>query len=569
MDYLDFDIEIGAYNGQEYPVVVRSLACGEVRAMMRFPFDQQTLKERLNDLPSAIFSSGSLRRRLLSREEQVVQRFGSDLFDALFQGEVRERYEVSQLQAANKDRGLRIRLNIQEPNLVPIPWEFLYDSRRREFVCLSNKTPLVRYLELPQPIQPLKVTPPISILGMIASPHDQGLLDVDHERRLLQEEIQELESRGLVKLSWLPGQTWRDLQRAMRRGPWHIFHFIGHGGFDCQRDEGVIALVNENGQTDLVTATNLGNLLADHSSLRLVLLNACEGARSSEQDLFSSTAATLIRRGIPAVVAMQYEISDKAAITFTREFYSTLADKWPVDAATAEARKAINKEVTNSLEWGTPALYMRSSDGSLFDLKELPARQKLAKPPTAARQGETQPKRNPTKGRTSQPNTRTAPRTKKTTGNTVSLENRASIRTLKKPLPEVYKMSVIAVIGRSLVSSFSYDEFKRCSNGGYSLALLLFLALDVGIFPFAVSQWLLPHQLWITIAIISFLLFAWGIFNKINPIGIILTTIFGSAWFIIGCHYISEPPIAILLILIISAILSCFRFQLFRWHPKR
>jgi hypothetical protein len=175
-----------------------------------------------------------------------------------------------------------------------------------------------------------------------------------------------LQANGLVDLTWLPGQTWRDLQRAMRGGPWHILHFMGHGGFDRNRDEGFLALADEEGETHRLSATQLGRLLADHFPLRLVLLNACEGARGGGRDVFSSTASILVRGGIPAVIAMQYEITDRAAIELAQAFYEALADGTPVDAAVAEARKAISFAVANTVEWGTPVLYMRSPDGVLF-----------------------------------------------------------------------------------------------------------------------------------------------------------------------------------------------------------
>jgi len=64
---------------------------------------------------------------------------------------------------------------------------------------------------------------------------------------------------------------------------------------------------------------------------------------------------------------MQFEICDYAAIVFAAEFYSSLPRGLPVDAAVAEARKAIYA-MPNDMEWGTPVLYMRSPDGILFDL---------------------------------------------------------------------------------------------------------------------------------------------------------------------------------------------------------
>ena len=39
------------------------------------------------------------------------------------------------------------------------------------------ETPIVRYLDLPQRIRPLAVTPPLRVLAMISSPDDYPQLD--------------------------------------------------------------------------------------------------------------------------------------------------------------------------------------------------------------------------------------------------------------------------------------------------------------------------------------------------------------------------------------------------------
>jgi formylglycine-generating enzyme required for sulfatase activity len=370
LTYLDFELEIGLGQGREYPVVVIRSPAGEARETMRFPYDELVLENRLLVLQNALLRSGGRRRQVLSPEEKAVQDFGRDLFNALFTGEVRNRYDVSLERAWHEGRGIRLKLRIQPAELVALPWEFLYDPRQAEYVCLSRNTPLVRYLELPRPISPLSVQPPLRILGMIANPDDLPPLDVEREKGRVEQAVKELRAHGLVDLHWLAGQTWRDLQRAMRGGPWHVFHFIGHGGFDWAADEGFIALADEEGKIHRLSATQLGRLLADHRSLRLALLNACEGARGSERDVFSSTATILVRRGIPAVLAMQYEVTDRAAIEVARAFYEALADGWSVDAAVAEARKAVSLAVANTVEWGTPVLYMRSPDGLLFNVQE-------------------------------------------------------------------------------------------------------------------------------------------------------------------------------------------------------
>ena len=370
MDYLDFEIEIGLGEGRIYPVAVVRSAAGEARETMQFPFDELALENQLLALQNALLRSGGKRRQMLLPEEQTVQKFGRALFHALFREEVGKRYAVSQQVAFHQGKGLRLKLRILSPELAALPWEFLYDPGGSEYLCLSSTTPIVRYLELAQPPHPLLVTPPLSILGVISSPQDLPELDIGREKQRLEEAIADLRAHGLVELTWLQGQSWYHLQRAMRQGPWHILHFIGHGGFDARTDEGLVALENEEGKAYLLSATLLGRLLADHRSLRLVVLNACEGARGSEHDIFSSSATILVRRGIPAVLAMQYEITDRAAIELSRAFYEALADGMPVDTAVSEARKAISFGITNTLEWGTPVLYTRSPDGVLFAMQQ-------------------------------------------------------------------------------------------------------------------------------------------------------------------------------------------------------
>jgi hypothetical protein len=364
-EYLDFDLEIGEEREpRKYPVSVRSSE-GEAQEEMRFPFDEWELKDKLKDVEVALLRSGGKRRRIGTPEEQAIQGFGRALFEALLVGDVGTHYRVSWREARRQNKGLRIKLRVRPSELSALPWEFLYDPKR-DYLSLSSRTPLVRYPEVTQPIERLTVMPPLRILGMVASPQGLPQLDENHEKRLVEEAVRRLQARGLVELTWLEGQTWRDLQRSMRGGPWHIFHFIGHGGFDPETEEGALALSNEEGRTHLLGATDLALLLDDHYFLRLAFLNSCEGAKGSPRDAFSSTAATLVRSGIPAVVAMQYEITDRAAIEFSRSFYEALADGLPVDAVVAEARTAI--KMGSALEWGTPVLYMRSEDGLIFDI---------------------------------------------------------------------------------------------------------------------------------------------------------------------------------------------------------
>lgn len=368
MDYLDFEIQIEG-DGLNCTVSVIRSPAGETQETVRFPLDELALKIQLQALQIALLQSGGVRRAIPTAEEQTVQDFGRQLFDFIFPSEVRSLYRTSLRDATTLGMGLRIKLHFLNADQASLPWEFLYDSAQGEYVCLSTHTPLIRYLNMGQPQNPLSVSPPLRILGMIANPKDLQELNVDVERRRVEEALQPLVADGRAEIQWLEGQTWQDLQRAMRGGPWHIFHFIGHGGFDAQRDEGLIMLADKEERAKALTATQLGRLLANHKSLRLTVLNACEGATGGVLDIYSSTASILMRRGLPTVLAMQYQISDRAAIQFISSFYEALADNLPIDAAVSEARVAVSVAINNSFEWGTPVLHMRAPDGAVFSMQ--------------------------------------------------------------------------------------------------------------------------------------------------------------------------------------------------------
>lgn len=373
MEYLDFEVEILPAAPSEYTVTVRS-EFGEATGTMRLPFDTLALENRLQALQIALLRSATASRRVASPEETVVHGFGQELFDSLFaDGPIRGRFEAARDGASERDAGIRVRLRIAPPELAALPWEYLYDPTRDDFLGLSIATPIVRYVPLPRPVRPLAVKPPIRILAMIAASAELPSLDTARERQRLEVALRELVSGGFVEITWLPGETWRDLQAALLNGPWHIFHFIGHGGFDEVRGEGFVFLSGEGGQASRLSATSLGRLLGDHDPMRLIILNSCEGARGDNYDVFSSTAAVLVKRGTPGVIAMQYPITDRAAIEFSRSIYGAIAAGEPIDTALAVARKSISFEIPGTLEWGTPALYLRAPDGVLFVMPQLDA----------------------------------------------------------------------------------------------------------------------------------------------------------------------------------------------------
>ena len=360
---LDFDMVIEAHDDGYRTHVVASPA-GEAHADFTLPFSDEGLENLVLKVVGSIGRARRQVRRIETQERQLLEDFGGQLFEAVFCGPVGECLERSRMTAENKEAGLRIRLRLPGA-LANVPWEYLYDAQHG-FLGLDPETALVRHLELPAPVRPFPISPPLRILAMISAPSDTVGLEVEQEWDRLNDTLGGLTRRGLVTVDRLESGNLAALQRPLRLTEYHVLHFIGHGGYDENAQDGALALEGADGKTRLVTGRDLGMMIRNRRhSLRLVVLNACEGARSAQDDPFGGVAQALVHQGIPAVIAMQFEISDTAAITFSQSFYQAIADGLPVDVATVEARRAMFAE-GNEIEWATPVLYLRSTDGRVF-----------------------------------------------------------------------------------------------------------------------------------------------------------------------------------------------------------
>jgi hypothetical protein len=348
--------EAGSYH------VLASTPTAEASTSFELPFNELELENFILKV-----SRPRGRRRIDSSAIADARSFGGRLFAALFAGQIQELYRAALSHARAEDRGVRITLCLSgSPELIDVPWEYLFDDP--DFLAVSAFTPVVRYLDLPRGHRPLLVEPPLRLLGVVSSPADYEQLDVERERDNLRRALSSLTDAGAVELHWLERPTLGGLLKALQTDTFHALHYIGHGSYDRDSEHGVLLFEDESGWARPVSGDKLGMVLHDFSSLRLAILNACEGARSARTDPFAGVAGALVQRDIPAVVAMQFEISDEAAIVFAGGFYEPLAGGAPVDASLAAARLAMLAERNDDIEWGTPVLFMRVPDGRIFDL---------------------------------------------------------------------------------------------------------------------------------------------------------------------------------------------------------
>jgi tetratricopeptide (TPR) repeat protein len=386
MRYQDFTVQVVPRLAGRY-VVYAQCPQGEGKGPFKLP-----PAWRAGRSPAEPRPRGPL-RDLKGRPRQVPgpsENAGERLFEALFPPDVLRLYERC-LDQVKKDHGtgLRVKLMIDPDDpelsgLLALPWEELRQPGMPEFLALSRWHSIVRYLMVPRPVEAAKRPPKLRILILAASPRGLSILNLERERRNLEEALRP--ASGAVEIVEAPRPTLAGLREVLRSGEIHVLHFMGHGSFDEDAAGGSVYFETEDGGKDPVRGEDLANKLADFPQLRLVVLNACHSARVSESSEksgaqpFTGVATSLVMGGLPAVIAMRSPISDNAAIAFSRTFYQRLAAGDPVDAAVVEGRQAIHSETEERAEWATPALFMRTREGDLFPAESLPPEKYPARP---------------------------------------------------------------------------------------------------------------------------------------------------------------------------------------------
>ena len=122
--------------------------------------------------------------------------------------------------------------------MAALPWEFLYNSRRRSFLGLSRLTPIVRYLDVQAPTDRPRISLPLRVLVVVASPNGLPPLDLAREQESIQ---QAWGSRPEVSVEFLDPATPLDLQAKLWDWQPHVLHFMGHGHFDTITGAGALA----------------------------------------------------------------------------------------------------------------------------------------------------------------------------------------------------------------------------------------------------------------------------------------------------------------------------------------
>ncbi|OEU53183.1 MAG: hypothetical protein BA861_11575 [Desulfobacterales bacterium S3730MH5] len=308
-----------------------------------------------------------------------VKELGEKLFNALFDEGLRHNFFGFYKRVCDEDAFLRIELDVDErqlPYIAALPWEFMrvpFDAGYGE-VWLGTAPHLVfsrrrAHWIMPKPIQ-LKANERLRIAIAVADPRNGDLGPVKFDKVL--EALNKLatDHSDLIELlETVNPATTESIDAVLEKKP-HIFHFIGHGRLEDekQRDSGQIALVDDEFDKPIWIGAERFSELFNRHQPGIVVLQACEGARLSASKAFVGLASQVVEQNIPVVVAMQYEVSNFTARQFALEFYRRLSENAPVDKALQEGRRQISLGSIGyaARDFATPVLFMRVQDGYLF-----------------------------------------------------------------------------------------------------------------------------------------------------------------------------------------------------------
>jgi hypothetical protein len=353
MEYLNFDIHIGP--GFPYPVTVDHSHIGEAEGALHLVPNSPGIQDSL--------------RRIVQRQTDpdLLAAFGYELFQHLFTGEIGIQLErATGFSIAQKEGGIRIRMRISAPELSALPWELLF-TPSRSFIGTDHSSPIVRWLNIPQPIKSLQAELPLKFLLVIPEIHESSLkIETEKEIDVIKKALSGMKKE--VELTILKENvTLERIGHLLIDQNFQVLHFIGHGKFTD--DQGHLLLNGHQGQMRWVDENSFASILKNHAALKLIVLNACQGATVSGTQAFVGIAPRIIKAGIPAVIAMQYPIYDTAAVVFASELYYSLfrgPNTGRIDWAMVHARNALLREFPGEREIAAPVLYMRAPEGVLF-----------------------------------------------------------------------------------------------------------------------------------------------------------------------------------------------------------
>jgi hypothetical protein len=278
-------------------------------------------------------------------------------------------YRQASAAAEAVDAVLRIRLFIgpTAPELHALKWELLRDPCTSKPLATRERIVFSRFLSGTD-WRPVRLRPQDALraLVVIANPSDltafrMAPVDVDAERKRAKE------SMGEIRIDGVTGpDTFTNLMDRLRE-EFDILYLVSHGVLD--KGEPTLWLESASGTSARTPGRDLADRLGElRRPPRLVVLASCQSAGTGDDShvgeggVLAALGPRLSEAGIPAVVAMQGNISMETAERFMPVFFRELRRDGQVDRAMAAARA----EVRDRPDVWVPALFLRLNSGRIW-----------------------------------------------------------------------------------------------------------------------------------------------------------------------------------------------------------
>jgi CHAT domain len=382
----EFKLSVTPVGDDEYLVRTEKVAPGVPLAeqQVRWPIDQWLAlsAQLMNDPMVGVFQGTGAAGRGLGRSTKNsapnLVALGQQLYSGLFQGNLRDSWTCAQGIAQHRREVLQLRLGLKGRHLPRLPWEVLHAGDRP--IATGTDVVFSRYQPGTSLFKQTRMVPssgPLKILVAIASPSDRDSLQLKREVLHLQQELQNRSANPLkhspqseIQLTVLEQPDREQLTQALEQGHYQVLHYAGHSNLGSRGGE-LYLVSSRTGLTETLSGDDLAGLLVNNG-IQMAVFNSCRGAYGDPSDIGEDSSernltAALIKRGIPAVLAMAESIPDDVALTLTRLFYRNLNQGYPVDLSLSRARAGlISAYGSHQLYWALPILYQHPDfDGYL------------------------------------------------------------------------------------------------------------------------------------------------------------------------------------------------------------
>jgi hypothetical protein len=312
-----------------------------------------------------------------------TKEYGEVLTAGLFSSAaVREEFAKARTAAARGGTPLRVRLLISPsaPELHPLRWETLLDPSDGSPLLTDSNVLFSRYLTTTdwRPVR-MRLRGELRALVVVANPRDlkdyldPGDLPESPGRELAPVDVEGETKRARaaldpIRTDFLTGSGRPTLSNlvGMLRDGYDVVYLVCHGFL--VNGEPQLVLEHEDGTAHVVHGRLLVQRLKELQHVpRLVMLASCQsasgdGAGTADDGAVSAIGPQLVEIGVPAVLAMQGNVTMRTLEAFIPAFFRRLQQHGRIDQAMTEARA----EVRDRSDWWVPALFMRLHSGRLW-----------------------------------------------------------------------------------------------------------------------------------------------------------------------------------------------------------